>query len=220
MYATLTQESRTKDKKTKEEELKDLKAMQTQEIFQTLEWCEWNIKKYLDQSIERANWNIFIVLEEGTQVARVYNYAEIKANYLKKKHELILQMESDILTSNIVGHEIGEISENLNQFTRLLESLTDAYIAIMPRNTEEVFRTELKELYRDIVFEENFWIDEEATTIRKKLDEWLENHLKEVKQNKDELHKILKDQKQALWDLLTATSTLREDAFSQIRVQL
>ena len=220
MYATLTQESRTKAKKTKEEELKDLKAMQTQEIHLTLEWCEWNIKKYLDQSIERANWNIFIVLEEGTQVARVYNYAEIKANYLKKKHELILQMESDILTSNIVGHEIGEISENLNQFTRLLESLTDAYIAIMPRNTEEVFRTELKELYRDIVFEENFWIDEEATTIRKKLDEWLENHLKEVKQNKDELHKILKDQKQALWDLLTATSTLREDAFSQIRVQL
>lgn len=37
IYATLTEESRTKAKKTKEEEIKDLKEMQTQEIFQTLE---------------------------------------------------------------------------------------------------------------------------------------------------------------------------------------
>ena len=80
----------------------------------------------------------------------------------------------------------------IRAFISSLQKLTDTLIEIMPSDTFVIEAYPDPDMFRDMLFEENSWLEREALSMQYILNEWLKNHLQEVTLEKIKLKELLK----------------------------
>ena len=154
----------------------------------------------------------------GIQESELIEYKNEKVQFSSKKEALIALFASDIVSREIRAEDIIEITDMIRAFVWSLQNLTDTLIEIMPSDTFVIESYPDPDMFRDMLFEENSWLEREALSMQYILNEWLKNHLQEVAWEKIKLEELLKTEWANMANLVNTTGTILRNSLQKVIV--
>ena len=150
----------------------------------------------------------------------VYQYANTKAQFLEIKDNFLLSVAQDTQNIGISLEELIELTDTITSFRKSLESLADHILQLTPIDPFHIFDFPEPGIFREMLFEENSWIEWEALSMLAILKEWLVVHTEEIKWEKEKLMDLLKNEDTYIGDVLKITKSIHEQTIEKIQVQL
>ena len=154
----------------------------------------------------------------GIQESELIEYKNEKVQFSSKKEALIALFASDIVSREIRAKDIIEITDMIRTFVSSLQKLTNTLIRIMPSDTFVIEAYPDPDMFRDMLFEENSWLEDEALSMQYIFNEWLKNHLQEVAWEKIKLEALLKTEWANIANLVNTTGTILRNSLQKVIV--
>ena len=191
-----------------------------QSIIEILPVFENGILKNLTMELlemrntDPSNYNL-----SEEQESSFFQYIWSKYEFLETKEKLLLLFATDIKKDDISPSETLVIKECIDLYTKNLRDLTDSLIEIMPDEISGCDVYPDSTLFREMLFEENSWLEWEANSMHVILSEWIGVHLEEVETEQEKLKNILKENYLSpLAEIIEISGTLIRQNIERIRV--